>query len=769
MPDGRDRLLRLLPPTTQHVRKMFMDQPFRWTVSLGTAVLVCAVAGAGEPSRMPKPASAFAYPRTHEQLTAYDQGGAVPEAIQTYGQEFTLTFRSEDAAKKAVVELAPLYNDYAWATSSRWDDNNRADVKMCDVLEKRGYHATFYLNGVHNRGIDFSATGKEILQGGNSIGAHGLTHPVLSYLNCSRLFEEVARDRVEWEAAADTLVTCYAFAYCNFRNSMMGNAGQINVNRALRRAGFYLSAERQYNDNLFTDMVGLLLLPGDGANIDDYVYRALNDQAARREFPMLSHSMHVWYTAPEGWARFEGQLDKYGHNPDWWYCNHNQYAAYRYQFLHTEITTAVREGKIVRVCLERPLMLDLNDPTPLTVRVKNVAREDVAAVHSDTADCIGSQRNTDLFLFHVFHDRDTSLPARIGLVSNARNRPVPADGDEALDFPGLKGLLSLGGDGLHLVLKNQTATPLSNVRIIYRMPLSWKEGLIHRTLKEEIGPGAQWNDIVKPSSPVSDYKYTAGTAYYQAQVDFGHGAITGRLHLDCRVKNPIERDPSYPQGGFSRLGLVPDAGMDLDKLANDIRRDGFLKGPWPLKDGRSIACTSTGDTPFEEPMLDPEMIRTTGEFSCKESGFYILQSRVLSESAQSVGFLHSRDTIRRIFLNGSDVTGGPAKLSRGPNRLVVLYHTRFTPQRRFSNYDGEHAGTFLRLVKPRTTERINDVRFEPISPDRQLRERGNITLEKRYNCERTELSPNRLFHPNLSRSMPWIVCVSVQPTRRFLQ
>jgi len=694
-----------------------MIRPSRWIVSLGIPVLLCAVAGAGEPPRVPKPANAFAYPRTHERLTAYDEGGAVPEAIQRYRQQFTVAFRSEDAAKEAVVELAPLYNDYAWATSSRWDDNNRADRKMRDVLERHGYHATFYLNGVNNRGIDFSATGKEILQGGNSIGAHGLTHPVLSYLNCNRLFEEVARDRVEWEAAADTLVTCYAFAYCNFRNSMMGNAGQINVNRALRRAGFYLSAERQYNDNLFTDMVGLLLLPGDGADIDDYVHRALDDEAAHREFPMLSHSMHVWYTTPEGWAKFEGQLDKYGHNPDWWYCNHNQYAAYRYQFLHTQIAAPICDGKTLRVRLQRPLMLDLNDPTPMTVRVKNVAREDVVAIQSDTADCVPSQRNTDVFLFHVFHDRDMSLPAKIGLVSNAQNRPVLADGDEDPDFPGLQGLFSLHGDGLHLVLNNRTATPLSNVRITYRLPLSWKEGLIRRTLGEDIGPGVQWNDMVKPSSPTTDYKYTAGTAYYQAQVDFVLGAVAGRLHLDCRVKNPIDRNPSYPQGGFARLGLVPDDEMDLDRLTNDIRRDGLLKEPWPLKDGKNLAWTSTGDTPFEEPPLDPETIRTTGAFSCKESGFYILQSRVLSEREQPVGFLPSRDTVQRIFLNGSDVTGGPARLLRGRNRLVVLYHTRFTPQRRFSHYDGEHAGTFLRLVKPRTTERITDVRFEPASSD----------------------------------------------------
>ena len=662
---------------------------------------------------MGRPESSFTYPKTHASLTAYDEGGALPDAIRSYAQELTITFRSEEAAKKAAIEPAPLYNDYQWATSSRWDDNNRADTKMRDVLEKHGYHATFYLNGVNNHGVNFAATGKAILRGGNSIGAHSLSHPMLSYVNCNRLFEEVVHDRVEWEAAADTPVTCYAFSFCNLRNNMMGNEGQINVHQALRRAGFYLSAERPYNDLLFTDMIGLLLLPGDGAEIDGYMRRALADEAAHREFPMLSHSMHVWYTTPEGWAKFEGQLDKYGHNADWWYCNHNQYAAYRYQFLHTTVTPLAREGKSVRVRLDRPQLADLNDPTPLTFRVTNVPGEDVVAVACDTADCPPSDRKTDAFLFHVQHDRSESLPKKIGLVSNADNRSELAEGDEDADFPGLKGLLSLDSGGLHLVLENQTGVPLKNLRVTYRLPLVCKVGLARQTVAEVIAPAAPWQDRLQLSELAADYKYTAGTAYYQAQLDFVLGTEPGRLHLDCHVKNPVGREPSYPQGGFSRLGLVPDGDMNIDRVTSAAAANDFLSGPWPLAGSSRLEWTSTGDTPFEEPFLDSEMVRTTGSFSCKESGYYILQSRVQSERERSVAFRRLNSTVQRIFLNGKEVKGGPATLAQGENRLIVIYHTAFTPQGRFSNYNGEHAGCFLRLVKPGTAERITDVRFEP--------------------------------------------------------
>ncbi|MCX7012371.1 MAG: polysaccharide deacetylase family protein [Candidatus Sumerlaeota bacterium] len=637
----------------------------------------------------------------------------MPEATGTYSQEFAITFHSEDAAKAAVVELAPLYDDYAWSTGSRWDDCNPDDTKMRDVLEKHGYHATWYLNSPTIHGGDFAPYGKGILKGGNSIGGHGWSHPKLSYMNCNRLFEEVARTRVAWEAAADTQVTCYAFAYCDFRNPMMGNQGQIDLNRALRRAGYYLSGERLYNDDLFTDMVGMLLLPGDGAEIDEYMQRALADEAAHREFPMLSHTMHVWHRTPEAWEKFEAQLDKYGHNPDWWHCNHNQYAAYRYQSLHTTLAHPLREGKTLRVKIQRPRLLDLNDSTPLTVRLKNVGRKDVASLQSETADCVPSDRKTDVFLFHLFHDRSRSLPEKTGLVSNAENRAALADRDEDADFPGLKGLLSFDGKALRLILRNQTSAPFKDVQVIYRLPLAWKEGLIRRVLKEDIKPGAQWEDIVTPSGLTTDYRYTAGTAYYQAQVDFLVGTEAGRLHLDCHVRNAIERDASYPQGGFSRLGLIPDADMDMDKVVDTIRRDEFLTEPWALQNGAILDWTSADDTPFTEPFLDPELIRTYGSFNCKEAGYYILQSEVSADREQPVQFRRTHQTVQRIFLNGVEVSGGAARLRQGPNRLVAIYHTAFSNKARFSNFHGEHAGCFLRLVKPGTTERLAGLRFDP--------------------------------------------------------
>jgi len=162
-----------------------------------------------------------------------------------------------------------------------------------------------------------------------------------------------------------------------------------------------------------------------------------------------------------------------------------------------------------------------------------------------------------------------------------------------------------------------------------------------------------------------------------------------------------------------KIGLVSNAEnraalADADEDADFPGLKGLLSF-----DGKTLEWTSEGDTPFTAPFLDPEVIRAYGTFNCKESGYYIFQSNVSSEREQPLEFRRIRQTVQRVFLNGAEVNGAAARLQQGQNRLILIYHTGFSNERRFSNYNGEHAGCFLRLVKPGTTERIANVRFEP--------------------------------------------------------
>ncbi len=110
--------------------------------------------------------------------------------MEDYGQRVTVTFATDEAARRARVRVAPLLGDRAWAVTCRWDDKNEADLQMRDVMAAHGYRGDFYLNAP-NRGLGADVA-RRLLEGGNRIGGHSMTHPYLPYVSRNRLFWDEA-------------------------------------------------------------------------------------------------------------------------------------------------------------------------------------------------------------------------------------------------------------------------------------------------------------------------------------------------------------------------------------------------------------------------------------------------------------------------------------------------------------------------------------------------------------------------------------------------
>ena len=622
-----------------------------------------------------------------------------------YTQELEITLATEEAAQRASLEILPLYDGYEWAISSRWDDNNtKGDLELHAVLTKHGHRGTWYLN---ETGPNLTAdVANRLLEGGNSLGGHSLSHPFLAYVSRNRIFEEVAGIRADREASSDTTIVSYAFSFCNFRNSVEGDDVHADITRALERAGYYNIANGWYHDALQTDMILSPIMPSDGKDIDAFAESALADGWFQEQHPNLSYSMHAWYRTPEAWAKFERHLDRYGHNPDWWYCNQNEYAAYRYQYLRTTLEPPVRDGNKLRVRLQRPVLLDVNDRTPLTFEVRGVPPNSVAAIDCPTADCAPSQRDGAALRFSLCHDRDRGLPKKIGLIHNRDNHEALATNDVDTDYPDLPALLHFAEGALRLVMENRSDTPLADVRVTYRLPLAWKEG-VARHLLGGVAVGARREDTLRPTRATDGHKHNSGRSFFLAQIDFERGGERGRLYAACHVDNR-ESDRSYPQGGFARLGPIPEAQFDADAVAAAVRSGRLMREGWTLADGKRLDWISDDD-PFAPPYLDVEVIRTTGGWHAPREvpGVHLLWSSLRSDVRQTVELRCVRGSVRHAFLNGIDALGRPAQLEPGAGDLIIAHcpqNPRFAP---------EHAGCFLRLVKPGTAERLTNVRFEP--------------------------------------------------------
>lgn len=643
---------------------------------------------------------------------------------ETYKQQVEIITRDEATARQASVEMAPLYNDYEWAVSSRWDDNNSEDVKMRDVLNRHGHRGTFYLNSLW---LDWpttpthvdSAFGRQLLEGGNSIGAHSLTHPLLSYCNRNRIFEETAGDRMVWEAATDAPVVSYSFSYCNFINPQEGLVVQAAIARALERGGFLDIANEPDWEALPSEMILSPIMPADGAEIDSHVESALASDVFRLAHPNLTYSMHVWYRTPEAWAKFEQQLDKYGHNPRWWYCNQNEYGAYRYQYEHTRLRVVSRQGKTIKVELERPVLLDLNDAVPLTLRVTGVPRGKIAGARCATA---GVASASGPLVFNLRHDRDQSLPVKIGMVlPNVQNRATlgPDDGDA--DFPGLTAQLHFADGRLVLALANEGDKPLTRVRVTYRLPLAWKEGVVRRHVRD-LAPHSRREEVLVPTLASEDFKYTGGLHFFIAQLDFLRGAERGRLYTSCHAQ-PVVADRSYPQGGFLVLGPISKAQLDLGKIAAEIKAGHIATQPWVLPDDSRLEWQVDGN-PAKPPYMDVELVRLMGTWMGSDA-WWLMQSDLTSDADQTVELRYSHGQAPVMLLNGEDVSAAKTvTLRAGASRLFVVA--------------GDFVGCYLRVVKPGTDERVTNVRFEP--PARPAGEASPYTPASAVPVERKALA-----------------------------
>ena len=635
----------------------------------------------------------------------------------TYTQEVKLTFRDAAAAARAQIAIEPLFDGHHRAVSCRWDDNAPSNVETRQRMENSGVRGTWYLNNRHHgsgyakpgEGYDYLETARGLLQGGNSIGAHSLTHPFLTYFHRNRMFEETAGCRIEWEAALDTPVLSYAFSFIDLRAEPEKEQIQLEMLRTLERAGLYHTAE--YLD-IFNDLPHEMelspIMPTENNPVDVFakaVKWAYDDAQLGKLGPMISNSMHAWYGTKYlefGFDEFERRLEVMSSLEDVWHCNQNQYGAYRRQFRATTIDTDI-DGSTVTVRLERPRLTDLNDATPLTLAVKNVAAEDLLKIDSATAEATPSTKPREgKLLFHVVHDRAQRMPEKIGHVANPENQSdfMVADAD----FPEIHGGLHAVDGGVTLALQNRSESPLENLRITWRTPLSYKECV----RVEDIGTveAATGRDFKLSLTPSANDKARIGSAYFVVQADFTQAGKPGRIHFTCN-RAAVEPDASWPREGFALLGPIPKEHFDAEALAERIVQDGCpekltLNGTEPL-----VWRSQARDGFIRQDWIDPEYIRTMGTWDAASPG-YLLRSKIHSPNVRPVEFICSRPFIGPIILNGQRVTDFKAELKAGDNELVIVY-----PPDVLRVGGVRLAACFMRLADPATGERYKDINFQP--------------------------------------------------------
>jgi len=643
---------------------------------------------------------------TAEELTETARHRAQFDAMmETRPQTVTVQLASAEAAGRAVLRPLPLYNGAAWAVTQRRDDNNAAHLKMRQVLLAHGYRGTFFLNdpAIGFNGNDYgllegrprSEVGRTLLGDGFTLGAHSLTHPMLAFLNRNRMFEELLGCRIAIEAAFDALVNSYAFSFGNVFSDLDGVRGHRDITLMLARAGFIQAPELRLTDNGSWPLGWASILPPDGAPIDNPFASLLANKSLQASDPCISFGEHTWFRTPEAWAAFEAQLDKYGRRPEWWYCNQNEYGAYRAQYARASRAQPTREAANVSLVFERPVLTDLNDPIPLTFEVSGVRSEEIVGITAGDARVERVTAGPDVARFQLHHATSEQLPKRIDHLACEQQEPV-----KSAKFPGVEGELSFDGSEVRLEVHNTSASPLRQLRIVYRLPLVAESGVVRRE-RFDLAPGQIYRDVLPLGSTCTDARYRIGSYFVAAQLDFRQEEAAGRIHLSAHAPGSWD-DASYPNHGFLVLGPIPRQQIDLAAVAPaEVHKSG-----WPLADGRKLALAAIA--PAITDKLGAEIIGVRGVWSNNnlKPCVYLLSSTVNSPQPREIQFVRNPKWVPAIWLDGRRVEG-TVTLKAGASQLLFAYEPDVNHQ-----FAPDHAGPALRIVDAQTGKRLDDIKYQ---------------------------------------------------------
>jgi hypothetical protein len=632
--------------------------------------------------------------------------------MDSYTQEFTIEFAGEAEAGKAAVEMTPLYRGYEWAISSRWDDNRWTDLEMKRVLEKHGYKGTWYLNesGKNYFGPDYGLLagdggsaniGKRLLTNGFSIGGHTLGHPWLEALNRNRIWWEIMGIRVDRESETDKPILSFGTPFGFTKDVTAGKELLDNIDELTGRAGYYHGSGPE-------SFVKHSWLPGDGEDIDGEMAKYLADPAVKAKNPGLCLGYHVVYTTPEGWARFEAQLVKYERNPKWWYCNWNEYAAYRWQFLHTLVKTERLGGGRLKVSLSRPELIELNDAVPLTFVIRGVEPRTVKEIRGKGA-VEKLQPIGGAYAFNLGHDTPRALPAKIDRLATGEGIPA--------EFPFLSASLTRRGNELALNIGNTGDKPLQDVRLVYRLPPAYKNGLVKRKLGD-IKATASIGDALALDPPRDEWEYQAGESRYVAQVDFISGGEPGRLYI-VLTEPETGGDPSFPRGRFYVMGPLPEKTSEARSVAAAMSKPKGRTTVCRVETGRSYAWErATGP---RADWIGPEIIMTAGDAKSPNDKpyHYLLLTSLDTDKARQARLVGQSNGFPAVYLNGKEISGDMLDLRKGGNDLLLLYSSGG------DNFSPRHYGAFLRLTDPQSGDRLKGIAYRPEQV--KLKE-GEITL-----------------------------------------
>lgn len=484
--------------------------------------------------------------------------GTIPAAdfpgMRSYLQTVKLRYATEAEAEKAELRPMALPNWYRIAFSGRWDDNALNHYRTHAAMTDHRIKGTFYLTNpgrVRRLGPEFC---RKLLEKGCSLGIHTLSHPFLPTLNPNEQFYEIMHLRAIREPDSDSMFSTMVYPYCRFGSNFEPEI-ILDLGRAMRNTGVIGAPTVRYNkqEQAFGYPAGtlaesFLLRPGDRDPNPEIFHKqlssALKNSSALEKNPCISISMHSWHTA-EGLKTLRKLLQEVADCPDWWYCNQNEYAAYRFEFHQTKVTKKV-EGNVAVYTIERYEPATLGAAPALWFSLSGVKPQAVEGAVLKAA--------AGRLALEVPHDSAYRLPETISLLKE----------DGSFDkFPYLAGSIGKTGETIAVKLENRGDVPVTRLVLTLRCCAAYTPGVQVRK-PVELAPGKSIETKFQLGAMRSELRYRLGKPYFVVEADFLRDGKACRAFLPLR----LEADSSIRCIGTTAraFGPLPES-CDLSKIS----------------------------------------------------------------------------------------------------------------------------------------------------------------------------------------------------------
>ncbi len=473
--------------------------------------------------------------------------------IVEYQQQITFDCASEQDAANLSLAPLPLPRSAKLAFSARWDDSTPAHFRTHGVMTRNGIKGTFYLNGWTNPKFSGAGYCSKLLGGGCSIGAHTKTHPSLPSINANEQFYEIMSVRVKLENDSNSPVSTMVLPFCRYGNSSDRQI-QRDLGQAMMNSGFIGAPEPYYGK--YEKIVGypqgtlaesLLITPGDRSvsaekynNTVQKYLGATGDLAKKlARNPSMSVGIHSWHNQA-GLKTLDELLHGSANEPNWWYCNQNEYAAYRFEANNCKVTKTSKGTRAV-------FTVTRFTPESLGARVDFWLAISGCQKLPTLVGPAGAK--LDSGMLQLPHAAEQKIPEVIAAAG--------ADGTTE-KLPSLKCIFTVN-DSIKpsVTLENTGESALSDVIVTLRSGPGFAPGVIVQRVSY-IAPGDSFQGswVLRHKDEV---RYNVGRPYCVAQFDFNLDGKRCRLYAEHR-------------GEASKKTLVPSsvvqAFLDADRNAD---------------------------------------------------------------------------------------------------------------------------------------------------------------------------------------------------------